>query len=61
MNPEKVLQFIADVIDGHLVVCDDGFTIEVKSPFMQDGLKDHTTHVCIQFDNDGEFDKTIIH
>lgn len=28
---EKMLQFVADTIDGKLVVCDDGFVIEVKS------------------------------
>ncbi len=25
---EKILQFVADTIDGKLVVCDDGFVIE---------------------------------
>jgi hypothetical protein len=61
MNPEKVLQFVAEIIDAKFAVCDDGYVIELQSPFMQDGLKDSSKHVCIQFNQDGDFDKTIIH
>mgnify|MGYP001597418324 FL=1 len=28
---EKVLQFVADTIDGELQVCDDGFVICIKT------------------------------
>lgn len=61
MNPEQVLQFVADIIDGKLIACDDGFAIEIQSPFLQHNLKDPSRHVCIHFNGKGQFEKTIVH
>ena len=48
---ENTLQFIADSIDGKLVVCDDGYVIEVQT-----GKK----RVDFIYDEDGQFEQTKI-
>ena len=51
MDKEKVLQFVAEMIDGKLVVCDDGYVICCQYP----GVKG----VDFIFDENGAYEKTI--
>lgn len=51
MDIQKILQFVADLIDARLDVCDDGFVICIKYP----GVRG----VDILFDEDGSYGKTI--
>ena len=53
MDIEKVLEFVAGIIDAKMQVCDDGYVICVQYP----GVKG----VDIIFDENGQYEKAQQH
>lgn len=58
--PEKTLQFIADIIDGELVVCDDGYTINLFLP-IEVQKKVGAAKLYLLFDENGTYETSKIH
>lgn len=59
MDVEKVIQFIADMLDGEIVYCDDGWTIDIW--LSADDQAPGKSKACLMFDEDGDFERVRFH